>query len=46
MSKQIQEEIKMRLCDFVVLNDEQHLLIPQVLQLHERFLEEAKQTHG
>jgi dephospho-CoA kinase len=46
MSKQIQEEIKMRLCDFVIVNDEQHLLIPQVLKLHERFLEETKQTHG
>jgi dephospho-CoA kinase len=45
MGKQIQEEIKMRLCDFVIMNDEQHLLIPQVLKLHERFLEEAKQTH-
>jgi dephospho-CoA kinase len=45
MSKQIQEEIKMRLCDFVIVNDDQHLLIPQVLKLHERFLDEAKQPH-
>ncbi len=43
MDRQIQEEIKMRLCDFVVLNDEQKLLIPQVLALHERFLGESKQ---
>jgi dephospho-CoA kinase len=41
MNRQIQEEIKMRLCDFVVMNDEQQLLIPQVLKLHERFLEET-----
>lgn len=41
MSRQIQEEIKMRLCDFVVINDEQQLLLPQVLELHERFLREA-----
>lgn len=40
MNKQIQEEIKMRLCDYVILNDDQHLLIPQVLQLHEQFLKE------
>lgn len=38
MSKQINETIKMRLCDFVVINDEQQLLIPQVLKLHEQFL--------
>jgi dephospho-CoA kinase len=42
MDKQISEEIKMRLCDFVIRNDEQHLLIPQVLQLHQRFCEEAQ----
>ncbi|MES2003350.1 MAG: dephospho-CoA kinase [Bacteroidota bacterium] len=42
MSRQIQEEIKMRLCDFVILNDDQQLLIPQALKLHEQFLEESK----
>lgn len=47
MKRQIQEEIKMRLCDFVLLNDDQHLVIPQVLQLHEQFLKEAKEmNHG
>lgn len=47
MKRQIQEEIKMRLCDFVILNDDQHLVIPQVLQLHEQFLKEAKEmNHG
>jgi dephospho-CoA kinase len=45
MDKQIAEEIKMRLCDFVIRNDEQHLLIPQVLVLHERFCKEAE-TNG
>ena len=39
MSKQIDDEIKMKLCDFVLINDEQHLLIPQVLELHKKFLE-------
>lgn len=42
MDRQIQEEIKMRLCDFVVMNDEQQLLIPQVLKLHERFVQESR----
>jgi len=45
MKRQIQEEIKMRLCDFVILNDDQHLVIPQVLQLHEQFLKEAKEMN-
>lgn len=44
MNKQIQEEIKMRLCDYVILNDDQHLLIPQVLQLHEQFLKEVNDS--
>lgn len=35
MSKQIQEVIKMRLCDFIIYNDEQQAVIPQVLALHE-----------
>jgi dephospho-CoA kinase len=35
---QIDEDIKMRLCDFVIINNEQELVIPQVLELHERFL--------
>jgi dephospho-CoA kinase len=36
MENQIQEPIKMRLCDFVIRNDEQHLVLPQVLALHEK----------
>lgn len=38
MSRQTGEEEKMKLCDFVIVNDEQQLLIPQVMQLHEKFL--------
>ncbi|MGZ5219274.1 MAG: dephospho-CoA kinase [Chitinophagaceae bacterium] len=38
MNRQIDEEIKMRLCDTVLINDEQQLLVPQVLQLHEKLL--------
>jgi dephospho-CoA kinase len=38
MNRQIDEEIKMKLCDSVLINDEQRLLIPQVLALHERFI--------
>ena len=38
MRRQISEEIKMRLCDFVISNDEQSLVIPQVLKLHRQFM--------
>lgn len=39
MEKQIQDTIKMRLCDFVIYNDEQQAIIPQVIKMHERLLE-------
>lgn len=42
MKNQLNEEIKMRLCDYVIKNDEQQLVIPQVLALHEQFLQQAK----
>ena len=38
MQKQIQEVIKMRLCDFIIYNDEQQLVIPQVMALHEELV--------
>lgn len=38
MSRQINEEVKMKLCDFVIYNDDQQLVIPQVLALHEKLL--------
>jgi len=42
MSKQIQEPIKMRLCDFVIYNDEQKPVIPQVISLHEQLIQLSK----
>lgn len=44
MKRQIQEEVKMRLCDFVIVNDDQRLLIPQIMNLHNRFVAESKET--
>jgi dephospho-CoA kinase len=38
MKNQISEDIKMRLCDFVIRNDEQEALLPQVLELHGQLL--------
>ena len=43
MNRQISDEIKMKLCDYVLVNNEQQLLTPQVLQLHETFLRLAGQ---
>jgi dephospho-CoA kinase len=42
MNRQIDETIKMKLSDFVIQNDEQQLVIPQVLELHERFTNHKK----
>ncbi len=38
MDKQLDETIKMKLCDFVLVNDEQEMLLPQVLELHNKLL--------
>lgn len=38
-ARQIEEEIKMRLCDFIIENNEQVLVIPQVIKLHEKLLQ-------
>ena len=38
MNKQMSEETKLSLSDFVIINDEMQLVLPQVLQLHEKFI--------
>lgn len=42
MNKQMDESIKMRLCDFVLINDEQQMLLPQVIELHNKLLSFSK----
>ncbi len=42
MNKQVDETIKMRLCDYVIYNDEQQMVIPQVLALHHRLVTPAE----
>lgn len=37
MRQQLDENIKKKLADYVVYNDEQHMVIPQVLALHRQF---------
>lgn len=46
MKRQIEESIKMRLCDFIIQNDEQRLVIPQVLSLHAQLLEKSAAESG
>jgi dephospho-CoA kinase len=36
MQRQIEERIKMKLCDFIIKNDELEMVIPQVIALHEK----------
>lgn len=43
MQNQIQEDIKMRLCDFVIKNDEQELVIVQVMALDKKLRELEKE---
>ena len=39
MNNQIEEQMKMRLCDFVISNNEQQLITPQIIALHEQLLQ-------
>lgn len=38
MDKQMDDTIKMKLCHFIIKNDEQEMLLPQVIALHEKLL--------
>jgi len=38
---QISDEERFKIADYIVYNDETHLLIPQVVQLHETFVTQA-----
>ena len=39
MDKQLDEEIKMKLCDAVIINNDQQMILPQVLAFHEKLLD-------
>jgi dephospho-CoA kinase len=46
INSQMDEEEKLKLCDFIIVNDEEQLLIPQVLKLHQQLVElSATTTH-
>ncbi|MFY7965023.1 MAG: dephospho-CoA kinase [Chitinophagaceae bacterium] len=38
MKNQIDENIKMKLCDYIIINNEKKLLIPQILELNNFFI--------
>ncbi|MDQ3844900.1 MAG: dephospho-CoA kinase [Bacteroidota bacterium] len=44
MKRQIDEAIKIKLCDFVVVNDELQLVIPQVVNLHHQLTALAEKS--
>ena len=46
MNRQINESLKMKLCDFVIVNDEQRLLTEQVIRLHEKLLSFSRRLVG
>ena len=41
MAQQMDEDEKMKRCDHVIINDDKQAILPQVLKLHELFLEKA-----
>lgn len=43
IQKQMAEATKMGLCDFIIVNDEHELLIPQVINLHNKLMKLANQ---
>jgi dephospho-CoA kinase len=47
MDNQLDERIKLKLCDIIIENNEQQLLLPQVLALHEKLMSmNAKRPHA
>lgn len=44
MQNQLDEETKMKRCDFVLQNNEQELLLPQIVQLHEKLIRRSMEV--
>ena len=42
MANQIEPSLKMKLCDWVIVNDDQQLLVPQVLSIHKKIMDSIK----
>lgn len=41
MENQLDEHIKIKLCDYVIYNDEQQMVLPQVLKIHEELIKRS-----
>lgn len=46
IDRQLPDEEKNRLADFLIKNSDNHMIIPQVLQIHEKLVEEAGRQEG
>lgn len=46
IKNQMDEEVKMSLCDTVILNEEENLLIPQVVEFHKNILQNIERLHA
>jgi dephospho-CoA kinase len=46
MQKQMDEDDKMSRCDFIIVNNEKELLIPQVIAIHEKIIETMTRIHS
>lgn len=44
ISRQIDEEMKMKLCNFIIKNNDEQLVLPQVIALHEKLLRLNKEA--
>jgi dephospho-CoA kinase len=46
MYNQLDETIKMKLCDFIIRNNEQEMILPQVLRLHKELIQRSEKQKG
>lgn len=44
IDKQLDQSLVMRLCDYVIVNDDQQLVVPQVLKIHEELVSKANKA--
>jgi dephospho-CoA kinase len=46
MKHQLEDSLKMKLCDFIIYNNEQEMIIPQVLNIHHQLIELNKKERS
>jgi dephospho-CoA kinase len=46
MKHQLEDSLKMKLCDFIIHNNEQEMIIPQVLNIHHQLIELSKKERS